>query len=32
MTLADIDLTTARDKQLTELAHAFTDRRPEFYN
>jgi 5-aminopentanamidase len=32
MTLAEIDLTTARDKQLTDLAHAFTDRRPEFYN
>lgn len=28
---ADIDLSLARDKQLTALAHAFGDRRPEFY-
>ncbi len=28
---ADIDLSLARDKQLTPLAHAFGDRRPEFY-
>ena len=28
---ADIDLVSARDKQLTGLAHAFGDRRPEFY-
>jgi predicted amidohydrolase len=32
MTLADLDLSTAADKQLTDLAHAFDDRRPEFYN
>lgn len=28
---ADLDLDTALDKQLTEHAHAFNDRRPEFY-
>jgi predicted amidohydrolase len=28
---ADIDLSLARDKQLGPLAHAFGDRRPEFY-
>ncbi len=28
---ADIDLTLARDKQLAAMAHAFGDRRPEFY-
>jgi 5-aminopentanamidase len=27
-----IDLTTARDKQLTDLAHAFEDRRTDIYN
>jgi predicted amidohydrolase len=29
--VADVDLAAARDKQLTELAHAFGDRRPEMY-
>jgi predicted amidohydrolase len=31
MIVADLDLDAARDKQLTELAHAFGDRRPELY-
>ncbi|WCB96790.1 (R)-stereoselective amidase [Baekduia alba] len=31
MVVADVDLAAARDKQLTELAHAFGDRRPEMY-
>lgn len=29
--VADVDLEAALDKQLTELAHAFGDRRPELY-
>ncbi|HEY6761635.1 MAG TPA: nitrilase-related carbon-nitrogen hydrolase [Baekduia sp.] len=32
MAVADIDLDLALDKQLTELAHAFGDRRPEMYD
>jgi hypothetical protein len=28
---ADLDLTLGRDKVLTERAHVFDDRRPEFY-
>jgi predicted amidohydrolase len=31
MVVADVDLDFALDKQLTELAHAFGDRRPELY-
>jgi predicted amidohydrolase len=31
MAIADVDLDLALDKQLTELAHAFDDRRPEMY-
>jgi predicted amidohydrolase len=30
--VADVDLDAALDKQLTELAHAFGDRRPELYS
>jgi predicted amidohydrolase len=30
--VAEVDLAMARDKQLTDLAHAFDDRRPELYN
>jgi hypothetical protein len=29
--VADVDLAATRDKQLTDLAHAFGDRRPEMY-
>jgi 5-aminopentanamidase len=31
MALADVDLELALDKQLTDLAHAFDDRRPDLY-
>jgi predicted amidohydrolase len=31
LALADVDLTTASDKQLADLAHAFDDRRPDLY-
>jgi predicted amidohydrolase len=31
MIVADVDLAVARDKRLTGLAHAFDDRRPEWY-
>jgi predicted amidohydrolase len=31
MVVADVDLDVALEKQLTELAHAFGDRRPEMY-